>query len=157
MSKNLNIELFKRYAPKKKQEIVNSLNEKELLSTTPETINRIVREVGNRLYKSRDKELRISSNLRVGNGWNSTVESICTYKSRLYLHIYIQMDSTDTTIVEDYNTFIKRGDYTGKAFETNRYGDRVPNYCHYTEADKARVIQSILLQYVHTKYKIDRR
>lgn len=157
MSKNINIELFKRYAPKKKQEMVNSLNEKELLSTTPETINRIVREVGNRLYKSRDKELRISSNLRVGNGWNSTVESICTYKSRLYLHIYIQMDSTDTTIVEDYNTFIKRGDYTGKAFETNRYGDRVPNYCHYTESDKARVIQSILLQYVHTKYKIDRR
>lgn len=157
MNKNINIELFKRYAPKKKQEIVNSLNEKELLSTTPETINRIVREVGNRLYKSRDKELRISSNLRVGNDWNSTVESICTYKSRLYLHVYIQMDSTDTTIVEDYNTFIKRGDYTGKAFETNRYGDRVPNYCHYTEADKARVIQSILLQYVHTKYKIDRR
>lgn len=157
MSKNINIELFKRYAPKKKQEIVNSLNEKELLSTTPETINRIVREVGNRLYKSRDKELRISSNLRVGNGWNSTVESICTYKSKLYLHIYIQMDSTDTTIVEDYNTFIKRGDYTGKAFETNRYGDRVPNYCHYTESDKARVIQSILLQYVHTKYKIDKR
>lgn len=157
MSKNINIELFKRYAPKKKQEIVYSLNEKELLSTTPETINRIVREVGNRLYKSRDKELIISGNLRVGNGWNSTAESICTYKSRLYLHIYIQMDSTDTTIVEDYNTFIKRGDYTGKAFETNRYGDRVPNYCHYTEADKARVIQSILLQYVHTKYKIDRR
>lgn len=157
MKTDINIELFKRYAPKKKQEIVNSLNEKELLSTTPETFNRIVREVGNRLYKSRDKELRISSNLRVGNGWNSTVESICTYKSRLYLHIYIQMDSTDTTIVEDYNTFIKRGDYTGKAFETNRYGDRVPNYCHYTEADKARVIQSILLQYVHTKYKIDRR
>lgn len=157
MSKNINIELFKRYAPKKKQEIVNSLNEKELLSTTPETINRIVREVGNRLYKSRDKELTISSNLRAGNGWNSTVESICIYKSRLYLHIYIQMDSTDTTIVEDYNTFIKRGDYTGKAFETNRYGDRVPNYCHYTEADKARVIQSILLQYVHTKYKIDKR
>lgn len=157
MKTDINIELFKRYAPKKKQEIVNSLNEKELLSTTPETINRIVREVGNRLYKSRDKELRISSNLRVGNGWNSTVESICTYKSKLYLHIYIQMDSTDTTIVEDYNTFIKRGDYTGKAFETNRYGDRVPNYCHYTESDKARVIQSILLQYVHTKYKIDKR
>ncbi len=157
MSKNINIELFKRYAPKKKQEIVNSLNEKELLSTTPETINRIVREVGNRLYKSRDKELRISSNLRAGNGWNSTIESICTYKSRLYLHIYIQMDSTDTTIVEDYNTFIKRGDYTGKAFETNRYGDRVPNYCHYTESDKARVIKSILLEYVYTKYKLNTR
>lgn len=157
MKTDINIELFKRYAPKKKQEIVNSLNEKELLSTTPETINRIVREVGNRLYKSRDKELRISSNLRTGNGWNSWIESVGTQKNKLYLDIYIQMDSTDTTIVEDYNTFIKRGDYTGKAFETNRYGDRVPNYCHYTESDKARVIQSILLQYVHTKYKIDKR
>lgn len=157
MKTDINIELFRRYAPKKKQEIVNSLNEKELLSTTPETINRIVREVGNRLYKSRDKELIISSNLRAGNGWNSTVESICTYKSRLYLHVYIQMDHTDATIVEEYNTFFKRGDYQGKAFETNRYGDKEPHYCHYTDSDKARVIQSILLQYVDTKYKIDKR
>lgn len=157
MATNINQELFKRYAPKKKIEIINNLNEKELLSTTPDTINRIVREVGNRRYKSRDKELRISSNLRTGNGWNSWIESVGTQKNKLYLDIYIQMDHTDATIVEEYNTFIKRGDYTGKAFETNRYGDRVPNYCHYTEADKARMIQSILLQYVHTKYKIDKR
>lgn len=157
MATNINQELFKRYAPKKKIEIINNLNEKELLSTTPETINRIVREVGNRLYKSRDKELRISSNLRTGNGWNSWIESVGTQKNKLYLDIYIQMDHTDATIVEEYNTFFKRGDYQGKAFETNRYGDKEPHYCHYTESDKARVIQSILLQYVHSKYKIDKR
>lgn len=157
MATNINQELFKRYAPKKKIEIINNLNEKELLSTTPDTINRIVREVGNRRYKSRDKELRISSNLRTGNGWNSWIESVGTQKNKLYLDIYIQMDHTDATIVEEYNTFFKRGDYQGKAFETNRYRDKEPHYCHYTDSDKARVIQSFLLQYVHTKYKIDRR
>jgi hypothetical protein len=157
MATNINQELFKRYAPKKKIEIINNLNEKELLSTTPDPINRIVREVGNRRYKSRDKELRISSNLRTGNGWNSWIESVGTQKNKLYLDIYIQMDHTDATVVEEYNTFFKRGDYQGKAFETNRYGDKEPHYCHYTDSEKARVIQSILLQYVHTKYKIDRR
>lgn len=43
---NINVELFKRYAPKKKLEIINSLNSSELSNVTPATITRIVKEAG---------------------------------------------------------------------------------------------------------------
>ena len=42
--------------------------------------------------------------------------------------------------------------YHGKHYTTNRYGDEVPNYFTYDRQDKANVIKSILLEYVHTKY-----
>ena len=64
----------------------------------------------------------------------------------------MQMDSTDVTYMEEYETFFKRGDYQGKAFETNRYGDKIPNYCRYTETDKARNVRALLYQYVQMKY-----
>ena len=42
MAANINIELFKRYAPKKKLEIINALNENELLAITNNTILRFI-------------------------------------------------------------------------------------------------------------------
>ena len=44
MAANINIELFKRYAPKKTLEIINALNENELLAITNNTILRIIKE-----------------------------------------------------------------------------------------------------------------
>ena len=151
MKTDINIELFKRYAPKKKGDIISSLTPTELFAITEDTIKRIIKEVGNRRYRSREKELQFSSEYKIGNGWNSWIESIGIYNNRLYITIYMQMDGTDTTYSEEWNTFFKRGEYVGKAFETNRYGDRTPNYCRYTEADKARYVRSLLYQYVQTK------
>ena len=151
MKTDINIELFKRYAPKKKGDIISSLTPTELFAITEDTIKRIIKEVGNRRYQSREKELRLSSEYATGNSWNSTIETVSLRRNRLYIHLYIQMDSTDTTIIDEWNTFFKRGEYVGKAFETNRYGDKIPNYCHYTETDKARFMRSLLYQYVQTK------
>ena len=152
MKTDINIELFKRYAPKKKGDIISSLTPTELFAITEDTIKRIIKEVGNRRYQSREKELRLSSEYATGNSWNSTIETVSLRRNRLYIHLYIQMDSTDTTIIDEWNTFFKRGEYVGKAFETNRYGDKIPNYCHYTETDKARYVRSLLYQYVQMKY-----
>ena len=44
MAANINIELFKRYAPKKKLEIINALTENEFLAITNKTILRIIKE-----------------------------------------------------------------------------------------------------------------
>ena len=151
MKTDINIELFKRYAPKKKGDIISNLTPSELFAITEDTIKRIIKEVGNRRYRSRDKELRLSGEYETGNRWNSTIETVSLRRNRLYIQIYIQMDSTDTTIIDEWNTFFKRGEYVGKAFETNRYGDKIPNYCHYTETDKARFMRSLLYQYVQTK------
>ena len=43
---NINIELFKRYKPDKKVQIINELTEDELLNITPATITRIIKEAG---------------------------------------------------------------------------------------------------------------
>ena len=84
MATNINVELFKRYAPKKKLEIINNLSTSELLATTPETIKRIAKEAGRSIGKSRDKVLRIDQDRRSENNWNSSVEAIEYIKGNLY-------------------------------------------------------------------------
>lgn len=152
MATNINQELFKRYAPKRKLDLINGLSQSELLATTPETLMRIVKEAGTKAGAARSKVLRISSRRRSGNDWNSTVESVEIHRGKLMLDIYVQMDSTDTNYFEPYSNFSKDGNYTGKVFTTNYYGDSVPHYYTYDKQDKAKVIKSILLEYLFTKY-----
>ena len=152
MRTNINQEVFKKYAPKKKLEIINSLTTAELLATTPETVKRIAKEAGTKAGTARSKVLRISSKRRSGNDWNSTVESVEIHRGKLMLDIYVQMDSTDTNHFEPYSNFSKDGNYTGKVFTTNYYGDSIPHYFTYDRQDKAKVIKSILLEYLFTKY-----
>ena len=85
MATNINQIIFTRTQPKKKLEIINSLSEAELMVTTEATITKIVKEAGSRLYKSRDKQLRIGHDRRKGNNWNSTVESVELIKGKLFL------------------------------------------------------------------------
>ena len=92
METNINIELFKRYAPKMKGDIISSLTPTELFAITEDTIKRIIKEVGNRRYRSREKELQFSSEYKIGNGWNSRIESIGIYNNRLYITNYMQID-----------------------------------------------------------------
>ena len=152
MATNINQELFKRYAPKKKLELINGLSQSELLVTTPETIKRIVKEAGRSIGKSCDKVLRINQDRQRGNNWDSLVEAVEYIKDNLYLNIYFQMDSTDTNICVKHEVFFKGEQYTGRYYTTNRYGDSVPHYFSYDRQDKAGVIKSILLEYVYTKY-----
>ena len=154
MATNINQELFKRYNPKRKQEIINNLTTAELLATTPETIKRIAKEAGRKVGISRKKVLRISNERRIGNAWNSDIEAIEYINGNLYLNIYFQMDNTDTNICEKYSNFFKGDEYHGKHYTTNRYGDEVPHYFSYDKNDKAAVIKSILLEYVYTKYAV---
>ena len=152
MAVNINQELFKRYAPKKKLKIINNLTTSELLATTLETIKRIAKEAGRSVGKSRDKVLRINRDRQAGNDWNSTIEDVEYIKGNLYLNIYFQMDSTDTNICVKHEVFFNGDEYHGKHYTTTYYGDSVPHYFTYNRQDKAKVIKSILLEYVHTKY-----
>lgn len=98
---DINIELFKRYQPKKKLEIIKALTEKELLAVKESTVIRIVKEVGKAHYRSkRDKLLSINSERRRGNCWNSTFEGVDFYKGELYVELYLQYENTDTNMSE---------------------------------------------------------
>ena len=91
MATNINQELFKRYAPKKKLGLINGLGQSELLATAPETIKRIAKETGRSIGKSRNKVLRISNDRRSGNNWNSDIEAVEFINGNLYLNIYFQL------------------------------------------------------------------
>lgn len=149
---NVNNFIFTRTQPKKKLEVIEKLSDSELLAVSESTVKKIIQEVGQRHYKSRDKELRIDYDRRVGNNWNSTVESVDLVKGKLYIGFYIQYQNTDTNTSDDYEDFFKRGNYRGEIRRLDRYGNGRTYYFCYDESDKARVMKSILLEYVHSKY-----
>lgn len=149
---NINVELFKRYAPKKKIEIIKNLTDEELSAVSTATITRVVKEAGRKMYKSRDKRLYISRDRQKGNNWNSVIEAVELIKGKLYLDAYLQADSTDRNTSVSYSDFIRGGEYRIKAMFGNRYGDDVPYYFIYDNGDKLRVVRSILLEYVYSKY-----
>ena len=151
---DINVELFKKQSAKKKLEIVENLTTEELLMTNVDTVKRILKEVGEKQGKSNNKRIYISREYRAGNDWNSTVDAFNIYKGNVFIEIYLQMDSTDTDICEKYETFIQGDKYQGKHYTMNYRGDEVPHYFTYDKQDKARVIKSILLSYIHAKYTI---
>ena len=149
---NVNNFIFTRTQPMKKLEVIEKLSNDELLAVSESTVKKIIQEVGQRRYKSRDKELRIDYDRRKGNNWNSTVESVELIKGKLYLDFYIQYENTDTNTSDDYEDFFKRGNYRGEIRRLDAYGNGRSYYFCYDESDKARVMKSILLEYVYSKY-----
>ena len=59
MKTNINTELFKKYAPKKKLEIIESLTQEELLAITPKTVTRMVKEAGEGKKGSPNTEFKV--------------------------------------------------------------------------------------------------
>ena len=152
MATNINVELFKRYAPKKKLEIIEKLDPNELMNVTLATIKRIVKEAGTNRYKSRNKRLYISRGRQRGNSWNSTIEAVELIRGKLFLDVYFQLENTDCNTSELVADFIKRGEFTGSVVRGDRYGNDRHYYFTYSEGSKQRVIRSILEEYVYTKY-----
>lgn len=150
---DINKELFKRYRPQKKLEIIESLSAKELMNVTEPTIIRIMKEVGNNHYQSkRNKALSVNSERRRGNCWNSTFEGVNFYKGKLYVDLYLQYENTDTNLSEEWRYFFRPGDYQGHYQTDDWMGNPQTYYFTYTEIQKVRCIKSILQEYVYRKY-----
>ena len=154
METDINKIIFSRTNPSKKLEIIQNLKGSELWAINKTTIARIIKEVGTKRYKSRDKELRISRNHRVGNNWNSELEAIGTYKKKIYVNLYVQYGDcdTDTTETVDYDKFFCRGKYEGVIKGIDYHFNPKYYYYTYNEEDKAKCIRSLLLDYVYCKY-----
>lgn len=154
MKTNINSELFKRYAPKKKIQIIEKLTDDELLAITPATIIRMVKEAGKSIYKSkRDKTLMVSRQRRTGNDWNSWFNGVDLLIGKLYVNLYIQYDNTDTDDCISYGEFMRDRDrFRGTIKTTDRYDNPQTYYYFYDNDDRARAIKSLLLEYVYTKY-----
>ena len=150
---NINEIIFTRTAPQKKLDIINSLSEDELLITSKETVKRIIKECGVRVSHSRNKRLLIDYDRRVGNNWNSLVEGFDLIFDSVQIDIYVQYENTDTNTSESYGNFFTGGSYRGEVRRLDRYGNERTYYFIYDRNDKAKVMKSLLLEYVYTKYK----
>jgi len=153
---DINVDLFRRLAPKKKLEIIDKLKPSELLKVSPATFERIIKEAGCGAWsekRSKNKRLMIRSSLQEGNNWNSTIEGIAIYKGTLWLTVYLQYDNTDTFDETTFTSFFKSGSTRVEINRTDRYGNPRTYYATYSEDDKSEVIRSILKEYIYTKYK----
>ena len=150
---DINQIIFTRTVPAKKVEIVENLTQAELLNILPAPIAKMVKEAGPRLYKSRDKELRISYERQTGNNWNATIEGVRNYKGSPMLDLYIQYENTDTSASVSLNGILNKGDYRGSIVRDDRCGNPRSYYFTYTVADKARFVRQLLLEYLNRKYK----
>lgn len=152
---NINIEIFKRYAPGKKLRIIKGLSDLELLAISIETVTRIIKEEGSNFYKSRDKRLHVSPKFKTGNNWDSTFTGVELIKGKLYVSLYVQYSNTDTEVAEAYAKFFSMGEYRGFVHYEDRYGNPQTDYFTYSQSDKARAIKSLLLEYVQRKYNLN--
>lgn len=156
---NINEELFKRYKPENKLEIIKKLTDAELLNVSKSTILRIIKEAGvGDSRQSRNKFKTLCLRNRVGNSWNSTVEKVFNgKKDKIYLDVYIQGDDTDTFDECDLDDFLTTRYDTvtcAKLHEEFSNGYEHTVVANYDKADRARVIREILNTYVHNKYGI---
>lgn len=155
---NINIELFKRYAPQKKLEIINSLSENELLSITYRTVLRIIKEAGKGDSGKRRNRFKTLFLDDAGNNWNSTVTSIWNgKKEEVMLSVYIQGDDTDTYSEYHLKDFLdnrNENQCLGKLHESFRNGYEHDVPANYNRTDRTRVIRSICTSYVNNKYSL---
>ena len=156
---NVNEEIFKRYRPEKKLEMIKNFTHAELFGITKKTILRIIKEVGEgEASKERSKFKRLPLENRVGNSWNSVVETIYNWKKdEVYMEVYIQGDDTDTTDTCRIDDFINVRYETvtcAKLHEYFRDGYEHTMVANYNRDDRAKVIREILNTYVHRKYHV---
>ena len=154
MKTNINTELFRRYAPKKKLEIIAKLTDDELLAITPATLIRMVKETGESCYKSkRDKKLFIRRVIRKGNEWNSEFKGMDLLKGKLYVNLYVQYENTDAEDCISYGEFMgDKNRFRGTIKTTDLYGNPQTYYYFYDNDDRARAIRSLLYEYIYRKY-----
>lgn len=153
MLHDINTFLFGRNRPSAKMDIVQGLTISELLAVTPETVKRIIKEVGRKVGTTRGKDLYISRELRTGNDWNSEVEGFGYNSKGLFLYIYVQYGNSDRTVIETWDKFFRKGQYVGSLEYADRYGGTQTSHFIYDDSEKARVVRRLLMQYLHLKYK----
>lgn len=156
---NINLELFKRYKPENKVAIIEKLTDSEVLATRESTILRIIKETGRGdSRKARSKFKTLSLNHRVGNSWNSTVESIYNWKKdEIFMSVYIQGDDTDTNVEVSIKKLLNSSDTEiefGSFEESYLHSSSRLIHARYDRVDRAKVVREILNSYVHSKYNV---
>ena len=92
--------------------------------------------------KNDNGDFRVACERRKGNNWNSQVEGLYIHNNHMYISIYAQNLSTDTTYSEDVGRF-----FSGSSYRA--YVERLDMYVNYSEEKRVEVMRSFLLEYVY--------
>ena len=129
--------------PEEKLGTISKMSDREVLAVSKDIFIRILRECG-----TKDGEhchFGIATKRMEGNNWNSRVESISTYNNNLYIDLYLQNTSTDTTEPVLFGEFLRGDKYI-------HYSENLGMRATFYSADKARVVRCIISEYIYFKY-----
>ena len=115
---------------------IKNMTAKEVRQVNATTMFAIVKQC------SSEGDFRVARERRKGNNWNSEVEGLHIYKNRLYIDIYVQNQSTDTSYSEDIGKFFSGSSYLA-------YVGRLGVYVNYSDEKRVEVMRSFLLEYVY--------
>lgn len=115
---DINQDLFKRYRPDKKRDIIKLANAAYMLNLSEASIVKMAKEIGHgsRLYK------RITLNKYISNNWNAVIEGVDCYKNKVTISGYVGGDSTEVYFSLPYNPVRLKKYITSSADDATRHG-----------------------------------
>jgi hypothetical protein len=140
---NLETILFGEGDFNEKKSYIDNMFVDVLMAVDKSIVKRIIEKCGND-----NKRLYINNERRQGNNWNSLVEFFDISGDNVLLGIYVQNTKTDTTMIEYFDKFFRRGEYYSR---DNRLNESVD----YKEGQKAEVMRSILLECIYDQFNND--
>lgn len=116
---DINQDLFKRYRPDKKRDIIKLANAEYMLNLSEASIVRMAKETGqsgSRSYK------RITLTNHVSNNWNAVIEGVDCYKNKVTISGYVDGDATEVYFNLPYNPVRLKRYITSSADDATRHG-----------------------------------
>lgn len=138
--------LFKRGKYETKKATIEQLSASDIRSIKKDVYFKIVEKGG------KGNRFRVVNDFRKGNNWNSLIEGLYISKPNgiLFVEIYLQGASTDTSISEYFDTFFRSGSYSSSYNYLNLN-------IRYDEGEKVEVLRSFLLSYVYYTYSTEHK
>lgn len=119
-----------------KKSYIENMVVDELMEVKESVVKSIIDKCG---YNNR---FWINNRLRQGNHCNSLVEFLYTRNCNVFVGIHVQNTKTDTTMIDSFDRFFRRGEY----YSRDKF---FVEGVDYKESDKAEVIRSILLSCIY--------
>lgn len=130
--------LFEEGSYADKVSVIKGVEQRELVSFFGCTL--LVKDIINKVGK--DNQIRIVRDFRVGNNWNSDFEKVYVSNGTLYVSLYVQDDSTDTSMSVTFSSFFRCDD-------GSYYCERLSKSVRYDIFEKAECMRSLFLSCVY--------
>lgn len=96
---DINQDLFKRYRPDKKRDIIKLASNEYMLNLSEASVVRMLKETGRGNRAS--KTLRLNN--YISNNWNAVITNVYHYKNKVFISGYVDGSNTDRDFSVAYN------------------------------------------------------